>query len=147
MGFASWTQLLIPACAVERSNYYTIETKHLKRSTYEWRVVWITRKHPGIIDFKYIPINKHTYTDLVLPDLVLIDLVLPVDQFVSEWLSRSNFLYWKRLIYGRHLTCKYMYMMFFYSKRRKIKFFFTPPQKKGSGIRTVAIWLPAQVSI
>ena len=48
----------------------------------------------------------------------------------SEWPFLSDFLYWKRLIYGCHLTCKYIQMMLCYSKTRKIKYFLDPPPKK-----------------
>ena len=42
--------------------------------------------------------------------------------------------------------CKYLKMMLFKSKTKKIKYFLDPPPQ-GSGIRKVAIWLHAQVII
>ena len=48
-----------------------------------------------------------------------------------KWVAlHSNFLYWKRLIHGRHLTCKYLLMMLFYSETKKIKYFLDPPPLK-----------------
>ena len=46
--------------------------------------------------------------------------------------------------YGQQITCEYLEMMLFYnSETKKIP----PPQKKGAGIRTVAIWLHAHVFV